>query len=309
MIPTYNRSVELNKNLCLLSNIIKSTNATEKVEIVISDNYSNDNTNSVIQSFVDNNKDINIRSFRQKENTGVLNNITFVLSEANGMYAMYLGDDDYISTDYLDEVFRLIQSDDNIHAIIPNFFPVSPSGEKLGNPRNKEELTVVNKKGKLNSLLQTWKGHQMSGLVFTRLGILTSYHQDNAQNLYPFIYFLSKAIQKGNLALVTMYPIAVTQPIKPKDWGYGKDGLISDIFINYNSLNLNILITTILQLNIYIKMRHRLWAYKKKGMHSLLKAFYIVEFNAKGTLIFKFLFPIIFIFHGLKRTLRKALKS
>lgn len=63
-----------------------------KIEIILSDNASDDDTPSICQAYA--RRDPRTRFFQQKENTGRINNFLFVLARARGDYFMWAGDDD-----------------------------------------------------------------------------------------------------------------------------------------------------------------------------------------------------------------------
>ncbi len=62
------------------------------IEIIVSDNASDDETPTVCKAYAD--RDSRIRFFQQKENIGRMDNFLFVLSRSRGDYFMWAGDDD-----------------------------------------------------------------------------------------------------------------------------------------------------------------------------------------------------------------------
>jgi glycosyltransferase involved in cell wall biosynthesis len=92
-IPTYNRA-----NSYLKHALRSAVNQTYKnIEIIVSDNCSPDNTESVVKEF----NDPRIRYYRQKENIGPLNNWNFCLEQSQGKYFLMLYDDDLIDDDFI----------------------------------------------------------------------------------------------------------------------------------------------------------------------------------------------------------------
>jgi glycosyltransferase involved in cell wall biosynthesis len=95
-IPTFNRA----------SSLIKSVDAAlqqtyQNIEIIISDNASTDDTQSICEKFVETNK--NITYIRQQSNVGAVNNFNEVLRYSTGKYFMWLADDDWIDPIYVCE--------------------------------------------------------------------------------------------------------------------------------------------------------------------------------------------------------------
>jgi len=95
LIPTYNRSKKL---LRLLNNIeeeisyIGKTNL--KVDVVISDNASIDDTGNVVASFISHK--YRLSYFRQDTNVGFDRNIKFLYEKADSDYVWFLADDDIL---------------------------------------------------------------------------------------------------------------------------------------------------------------------------------------------------------------------
>jgi glycosyltransferase involved in cell wall biosynthesis len=77
-------------------------------ELIISDNCSTDNTQSICREYAK--KDDRIKYFRQEKNIGALKNFQFVLSKSIGMYFMWAAADDLRSSDYIQENINKIES-------------------------------------------------------------------------------------------------------------------------------------------------------------------------------------------------------
>lgn len=92
-IPTYNRASTYLR--CALRSAVSQT--YENIEIIVSDNCSSDNTESVVKEF----DDLRIRYYRQKENIGPVNNRNFCLERSQGKYFVLLSDDDQIDEDFI----------------------------------------------------------------------------------------------------------------------------------------------------------------------------------------------------------------
>lgn len=101
------------------------------------------------------------------------------------------------------------------------------------------------------------------------------------------------------------HPVLVTQPIKPKDWGYSTDGLVFEIFNNYNCLPINSLKKGLLQLKMMTIQGYRLWMYEKKGGAAFYEAYISVWLKSEGQLLFIFLFPFVVFYRYVRRTIKK----
>lgn len=93
-MPTYNRADSFLKHA--LKSAVDQT--YRNIEIIVSDNCSQDNTKDVVMSF----NDPRIRYYRQKENIGALNNSNFCLGQAKGKYFLRLFDDDMVDSDFIE---------------------------------------------------------------------------------------------------------------------------------------------------------------------------------------------------------------
>jgi glycosyltransferase involved in cell wall biosynthesis len=93
-IPTFNRANGYLKQALQASIQQKYP----EIEIIVSDNCSNDNTEEVVRGF----EDPRIRYIRQTENIGMNNNFNYCVDQARGAYFLLLPDDDLIDEDFLD---------------------------------------------------------------------------------------------------------------------------------------------------------------------------------------------------------------
>ena len=106
-IPTYNRPQGLRLALeCVTLQTYKN------LEIIISDNFStNPEVELVIKEYKD--KDQRIRYFRNSENIGATKNFDLVLEKATGKYFMWAADDDEWDADYIQELVKLLENNNN----------------------------------------------------------------------------------------------------------------------------------------------------------------------------------------------------
>ena len=104
-IPTFNRAISLNYTLKKLFHILNDfsveNNDFNKIEILLSDNGSTDNTNIVASSY-------NLTYFKQEINRGYDENISFLYSTAKGKYILFLGDDDELINDNFKKLLHFI---------------------------------------------------------------------------------------------------------------------------------------------------------------------------------------------------------
>ncbi|AFY41934.1 glycosyltransferase family 2 protein [Nostoc sp. PCC 7107] len=105
IIPTYNRPEYLKQA------IASAVNQTYKqIEIIVSDNCSDENPQAIIDSF----KDVRIRFIRHPENIGMLANQMNAFKMARGKYVASLHDDDMWNEDFLAKLVPILEANSNL---------------------------------------------------------------------------------------------------------------------------------------------------------------------------------------------------
>lgn len=127
-IPTYNRA-----NSYLKHALRSAINQTYKnIEIIVSDNCSPDNTESVVREF----NDPRIRYYRQKENIGSLNNSNFCLEQSQGTYFLMLFDDDLVDNDFISTCMDAIKYNSEPGVILTGAREIDSEGNVLSATHN-----------------------------------------------------------------------------------------------------------------------------------------------------------------------------
>lgn len=103
-IPTWNRANELRE--CLDSIIPQILESNEKIEIVISDNASTDNTSEVVKEYLE--KYDFLKYFKNSENLGFDLNLISAVEKASGDYVWLFSDDDQIAPGAIKEMLNII---------------------------------------------------------------------------------------------------------------------------------------------------------------------------------------------------------
>lgn len=106
-IPTYNRKGFL--EACLDSVLPQVARAGERVELLISDNCSSDDTQALVERHLA--AGAPIRYVRNTENIGADRNFAQCLSLASGTYFLLLGDDDLLLEGALDMLLPVLEED------------------------------------------------------------------------------------------------------------------------------------------------------------------------------------------------------
>lgn len=114
-IPTYNRAQYLKENLEAILRQITEDYAS-KIEIIVNDNASTDNTSSVVTDLVEKYK-FPIQYHRKDKNVCFKDNFADVTSKATGKYLFLLGDDDILSPDFFKIIFPHLLSKEDLAII------------------------------------------------------------------------------------------------------------------------------------------------------------------------------------------------
>ena len=108
-IPTYNRADAYLKQA--IQSALSQTYSN--IEIIVSDNCSTDDTESLVKSFYD----PCLRYIRHKKNIGANNNFNYCLQKARGDYFLLLHDDDLIDDDFISECIKAANRDGSVGII------------------------------------------------------------------------------------------------------------------------------------------------------------------------------------------------
>lgn len=107
-IPTYKRVDCLRQCLASIIDQFNDPSVRERVEVVISDNASNDGTEQLIKEYQ---KEFsNIYYYKNSENIGHDGNVLNVAEKAKGYYVWFLGDDDALFPDALGYLLEKLKS-------------------------------------------------------------------------------------------------------------------------------------------------------------------------------------------------------
>lgn len=231
LVPTFNRSSELKKNIDLLGELISRSKLIGHIQLVFCDNSSTDNSWQVIKEAKNQYGD-SCDIYRSETNKGLEANTVTALSMAKGRYVMFLGDDDFLPDGYLDFIADKISSNQSV-VIIPGFSALYKSGEIR---KARHGKAVEEESGFKSVFLLSSYGHQLSGIVMKRSGLLEGYlNMPQLRNIYLFIGFLSLSLRNDYAIYEPKYQVLVTQG-NSKDWKYDKSGLLVEVLKNYQLL-------------------------------------------------------------------------
>lgn len=259
-IPTYNRAKDLNHNLTLIESYLENSNLLDTVCLVISNNCSTDETGVVVKHFVDEGR-LCIHYYKQEHNIGAGPNQVYAVEKVSTPWVMLLGDDDYLEPWYIEECLKQIDEHPNLGCIIPNYIDYNPATGEYGHLREENCETQYYNAGFDTCLQNAWRAHQLSGLCFRRENVIEEFHKRGINNLYPQIFFVSYNALRYDVLHWGQKCLCVSGvPQSQKDWGYGDDGLVNDIFENFKNLGVSQKQRALLEAYFMQVQKRYLWA-------------------------------------------------
>lgn len=238
LIPTYNRSFDLRRNMELLSSFINQDNLEKDVCVIVSDNASTDDTMEVVKPFLS--STFHVEYYRHNENVGYSKNLLFAMSKATTEWVMLLGDDDYLEPWYIKECLKQTDEHPDLGCIIPNYIDYNTETQQYGSLREEYCKTEYYKAGFDACMKNAWRAHQLSGLCFRCANVVEVFLSKKMNNLYPQMFFVAyNALRYDVLHFGQKCLVVSTVPQVKKDWNYGDDGLINDIFENFKKLGVS----------------------------------------------------------------------
>ncbi len=232
LIPTYNRGTDVLANLKDLEAQIAAANLWQQVQIIISDNCSPDQTEQLVQDYcAQKPEQLMVQYHRNNENIGLERNAVAVLEKASSPFVLFLGDDDFLAEGYLKYCSDCIQQYEDLGCIIPGIVSVYQD-ESTKDVRG-DAPERIQAAGFESMLAWSHWGHQMSGILCRRAGLLDSYlAQAEYRNPYLFLYFTAYSLYHYRGIYNPQYKTRVNT-FNEKDWGYNKVGLLDEVYQCY----------------------------------------------------------------------------
>ncbi len=128
-IPTYNRADGYLKEA--IQSALDQT--YPNLEIIVSDNCSTDDTESIVKSF----SNRHLKYIKHENNIGASNNFNYCLKKARGEFFLLLHDDDRIDADFVETCIKRVDSKSNIGIIRTGTRVIDEDGNTTGENPNK----------------------------------------------------------------------------------------------------------------------------------------------------------------------------
>ena len=206
-IPTYNRAdllVHSLRKILLSSNIF-----LDKVEVIVSDNHSVDNTESILAKLKM--EFPFLRSYRNDNNIGFnLNFFKLVDNYAKGEYLWIIGDDDFVDEDALDSVLKVLERYSNLNFLGLNFRLLAKDDAVAWEKEVSENLVeitttenAINLQSKPQNLLTTFLSCNIIKrkiyLEFDK-SIFSNDSWDNYMSVFPHSYMIANQIPPKSIS-------------------------------------------------------------------------------------------------------------
>jgi len=305
LIPTYNRSDELAKDVRLLNRLIEREGGGGQYRILVSNNCSTDDTACVAESLRQESV-IELVVFNQDQNLGGEGNVVFLLKRATAERVMIVGDDDYLPEGYLTEILRITEEHPETRAIVPGIASLYSDGTVLPERNERFECRRF-ARGRSSVRAISYLGHQISGIVFLRAGMLEAYlARPELRNIYPTVFFLGYSCEQGEVAYVPRLKILISQD-NTKYWSYDPSGLLSEIFRNYRNLYPR---QPLVRLSMCVVMMFKQPTRLGFGMNPLraLHAFFHLLFAPGVDPLVRITLPVVFPVLYLRRIIRYVMR-
>lgn len=218
-IPTYNRAGHLKNCLDDIICQFADKKVQDLVEIVISDNASQDNTETLVKEYQ--NKHSNIKYFRNETNLGVDKNIINSVVKATGKYCWSIGDDDLIQNGSLKFIVNFL-SQNNVALLTVNLNPFIDMEKSLKEDNNINEKFITYydspeefyRKGCCQGIL---------GIFIFDRDLYLKVDRTNYEEFWSYYEIILKMLPSSGLKLAYLsYPVIFTG----QDYKWNKNGTI-----------------------------------------------------------------------------------
>lgn len=124
-IPTFNRADSLKRTLdSVKAGLAGIANWGEGIEVIISDNASNDDTKKVCSVYE------KFKYYQQEQNIGYDKNVLFLFKKSAGHFLLLISDDDIFEPQGLVDLFSMIRMHPDVDVFFCNWYAAKNAGKK-----------------------------------------------------------------------------------------------------------------------------------------------------------------------------------
>ena len=264
-IPTYNRGLKLKKLLTVIDKQVSKIN-NPKIELIISNNNSNDNTRGIIEKFAFLSK-IKVKIINQEINIGFDANVDSILKSSSGLYTWTLGDDDELKDHAIKDVYDVTQSYDNYKFIFVNYL-ISLGNEIINSNCQINFLKEVNSVDLLGII--DYSNSFVSSCIFKT----SEWNKIDVQpyiNSYWVHLFMSREILNEGKSYIIGKPLIIQQEREDYPEVYSGDNLPNNFKIYYNTN----------------RFFFGLKSYKKTSSHNYKSSYFLAKNDIKHIIYYK----------------------
>lgn len=162
-IPTYNRAPLL--DYCLLQISRQMEGIIDKIELIVSDNYSSDETPAVVERY--HREGMKLRYIRNSENVGADRNIAQCFKEASSRFVLIMGDDDFFLPGAIRKLLSVIEREPDAGIIHIKGAPYNDQFEITGRLHRSDDYYVYHNRRAFIHNINFWFTF-ISGNVFNK---------------------------------------------------------------------------------------------------------------------------------------------
>jgi len=291
-IPTYNGAKYI---ASALDSVVEQCpqELWDQIEIVISDNASTDQTESIVQSYISKYPGL-IHYYKNVENIGYDRNIDNLFKKSQGEFVKVLADDDQLMAGALKKHLDILNAYPDTKVLICNFDIYDEQMHEKLNSRPMSEDKIYFQSG--DEFLMAAKGRygQVSTLLFARDAWVQTDITEAIGLMYIHVYVLLKNIARGP-AVILSEPLLKVRTGSPNFEKKADDRIL---------VPLNMI--KILRLNRHSGLKFKTWNFLKKEQHNyILKRIphsKLIGFNSslkvlKALILSNFDYPLFWPFY------------
>lgn len=234
IVPTLNRPKELLKTVGWIIDVLNDLEPDLVCGILISENHSDDELKvpiAEIEKLIGRSRNAVVQFIRQETRLSLSSHMRALSSTGGAQWHFWCGDDDLCDYSYIRSVIERIGADcDFIGGFVPSYENISQKDffeAKLFVGGSIQESHLY-KLGDRRDWFAAYRGHQLSGLVFSS-SIEAAVNRDLPEsNMYPWIAYTANCLLQGGVEYFRGCKTRITGGT-PKLFSYGKDGLVPDI--------------------------------------------------------------------------------
>lgn len=151
-IPTYNRAKYL--SMCLAQIFKQCGEYSNIIEIIVSDNCSTDNTETIINSYKNEGKEI--LYIKNDKNLGIDGNIEQCFTLAKGKYVWIFGDDDLLLDGAFSNIIKLLKEGEYGNIFLSNYWYIKDYIVEMPSCTNRFDFTVFDNKESYCKKVNYW---------------------------------------------------------------------------------------------------------------------------------------------------------